>query len=385
MKKVMIVDDSLELGRLLQASLMVMDPSLKVVVVPSAEEAILESSRNPMDLLITDIRLPGMSGMDLVRKIRVRRPVVKVMLITGLSDTHLDQQVKELAVDAFFRKPLEIPEFLQAARTCLGLEAEGAKESPVEVPAQPSPEPARSKKKKEVPQEEEELPDLLDMTLVKPPLETLSGALTELRHRLGALATLVLDERGHVLAQAGEPPNGGIMEKLASAWMGVHSLSLPLGALIKSGLPQAVQAFRGERMDVLFAPVGAFSLVVVLPVGKSALRLALAFETVLDELPELAEILGADSVQPTSILQPQLGVENAAEALPSFLEEAEAPHEEPPMGEFISALENKSPVAAEADSFWDTSDVPPLIVSTPDMLTYDQALQLGLTPEDKEK
>ncbi|HZU86440.1 MAG TPA: response regulator [Anaerolineaceae bacterium] len=387
MKNVMIVDDSLELGRLLQASLMVLDPTLKVMVVPSAEEAILESSRNPMDLLVTDIRLPGISGIDLVRKIRARRPVVKVMLITGLSDANLNQQVKELSVDAFFRKPLEIPDFLEAARNCLGLSSDApemAARAEREIKAAAEPEVKPKKKHESQPTREKRMAqELLDVLPEATPIKTLSDILTDLRHRLGALAALILDERGRVLAQAGEPPDDGFIEKVASAWMGLHAPSLTLGSLLKPGSPQMVQAFRGEKFDFLFTPVGLYSLGVILVQGKSALRLALAFETVLEETGELAEVLGVDSIQPVSVMQPQLGVEETQVALPAFLEDEIPPQNEPPLGEFLSALQNQPAAPVDADSFWDNSDVPPAVVSTPDMLTYDQAMQLGLAPEDK--
>lgn len=386
MKSVMIVDDSLELGRLLQASLMVLDPTLKVVVVPSAEEAILESSRSPLDLLVTDIRLPGISGMELVRKIRARRPVVKIMLITGLSDVHLDQQVKELAVDAFFRKPLEIPEFLEAARACLGLSADALQKT-----EKAEPESKPKKKKQEQEQEEKAdsqieaqaqmAADLLDVLPEAVAVKTLSNILTDLRHELGALATLVLDERGHLIAQAGETPDDGLTEKMTLAWMAVHTPSLTLGALLKPGLPHSVQAFRGAQVDFLFAPVGGYSVGVVLRQGKSALRLALAFEAVLQSLDELGDVLGVNSIALAPAMQPQLGLEDSQAAMPAFVDEEVVTLEEPPAAEFLSALQGQAD--ADADSFWDNSDAPAAVVSTPDMLTYDQALQLGLAPEEE--
>jgi CheY-like chemotaxis protein len=56
MKHVLIVDDALDLGRLLQSALATLDIKVKTVVVPSAEEAILEAAHHPIDLLVTDIR-----------------------------------------------------------------------------------------------------------------------------------------------------------------------------------------------------------------------------------------------------------------------------------------------------------------------------------------
>ena len=80
-KHVLIVDDAIELGRLLQSAVQTLDASLKLTVVPSAEEAILASSRHTVQLLISDVRLPGMSGFDLAERLRKRNPNLEVILI----------------------------------------------------------------------------------------------------------------------------------------------------------------------------------------------------------------------------------------------------------------------------------------------------------------
>ena len=85
MKHILIVDDALEIGRLLQSALATLDMKIKTMVVPSAEEALLEAAHYPIDLLVTDIRLPGLSGTDLVRKMRSLHPALKVIMITGMS------------------------------------------------------------------------------------------------------------------------------------------------------------------------------------------------------------------------------------------------------------------------------------------------------------
>ncbi len=84
MKRVLIVDDAIDLARLLQDAIKTVHPDIPISVVPSAEEALLESTRFTIDVLVTDLRLPGMTGLDLMRKIRVRQPNVKVILMTGL-------------------------------------------------------------------------------------------------------------------------------------------------------------------------------------------------------------------------------------------------------------------------------------------------------------
>ena len=92
MKRVIIVDDALDLGRVLQTLMLTVSTELSISVVPSAEEAVLEASRRPVELLVSDIRLPGISGLELVKKIRQKQPGVKVIFITGLSDGPVVQQ-----------------------------------------------------------------------------------------------------------------------------------------------------------------------------------------------------------------------------------------------------------------------------------------------------
>ena len=152
MKRVLIVDDSLELGRWLQTALTQMDSQIQATVYPSGEEALLDSSRRPVDVLVTDIRLAGISGLELVRKIRKRYPGVRVIVITGMQDMSLEKQAKELGIDAFFRKPMDIPSFLEAVNVCLRVETGlAAPPGPVQTPAPPSQPPAAQNVIREVP------------------------------------------------------------------------------------------------------------------------------------------------------------------------------------------------------------------------------------------
>src|SRR5574338_855143 len=107
MKRVLIVDDAIELGRMLKDALKTVYPDLAVSLVPSAEEALLEANRYRVDLLVSDIRLPGMTGLELIRKIRLRQPEIRVILITGLGqDDNLTRRKDEVHPDIFLRKPI---------------------------------------------------------------------------------------------------------------------------------------------------------------------------------------------------------------------------------------------------------------------------------------
>ena len=113
LKRVLIVDDAMELGRMYQDALRTTYPGVPVSFVPSAEEAMLEATRYTFDLMIVDIRLPGMSGVDLLRKIRARQPGIKAIMITGLKiDDELRKKVETVHADKLLRKPLGVSQFL---------------------------------------------------------------------------------------------------------------------------------------------------------------------------------------------------------------------------------------------------------------------------------
>src|SRR5258706_8437509 len=119
--RVLIVDDQKDVSRLLRSALETIEHRLEVVEAPSGEEAILEATRSKVDLLISDFRLPGITGVELMKKFRLRNPDVKVILITGVSDTKSVKEINDSKADAYFAKPVPMGDFLDAVERTLGL------------------------------------------------------------------------------------------------------------------------------------------------------------------------------------------------------------------------------------------------------------------------
>ena len=269
--RVLIVDDAIDLGRLLQDALKTAHPGIPITVVPSAEEAILELTRFTIDLLISDIRLPGMTGLELVRKIRIRQPNVRIMLISGLSiDTRLQAQMDELKPDAFLHKPMGMPEFLSICAQLLEMKlpepvkAVKADEAILNAVSQAMPgvpkeeliiKPGGTENQAAAPVQEE--------------LNTLSTRLSGLRSSLGAVAVMLVDDNARVVAQAGNAPDAFLTEPLVAA--GIHALSAGarLSYLIDATSTHSVQAYHGKEYDLVFAPVGQYSVMIVLKASRS--------------------------------------------------------------------------------------------------------------------
>lgn len=106
-KKVLVVDDHFEMLEFLQSMLELSEYDYEVLAVPSAEEGMLELGRTAFDLLITDVRLPGMSGFDFVRRSRKRSRNINlpVIMITAYSSNQGRQEADELGVYRYFTKP----------------------------------------------------------------------------------------------------------------------------------------------------------------------------------------------------------------------------------------------------------------------------------------
>ena len=104
--RVLIVDDHQEIRTVLRANLETLEIDLDLVDVPTGEEAIVEVVGTGVDLLIADVGLPGLSGVDLYRKLKATYPDMKVIVITGLEDEDIRQEIATLDLEAFFLKAL---------------------------------------------------------------------------------------------------------------------------------------------------------------------------------------------------------------------------------------------------------------------------------------
>jgi len=118
-KKILVVDDHFEMLEFLRSMLELSNEDYEVLAVPSAEEGLMELRRTDFDLVITDVRLPGMSGFDLARqtkRIRVHTPII---MITAYSSSQGRQEAEELGVIRYFPKPLDTDEMLSAVHKAL--------------------------------------------------------------------------------------------------------------------------------------------------------------------------------------------------------------------------------------------------------------------------
>lgn len=110
----LVVDDE---ATILAAMTAALERSGHEVVVAGDGDAAwrcFEESVDRIGVLITDLMLPGCSGAELVRRVRVLRPDLPVLIISGYAGDHLDQLDLDAPRTEFLAKPFRLQEFLDA-------------------------------------------------------------------------------------------------------------------------------------------------------------------------------------------------------------------------------------------------------------------------------
>jgi YesN/AraC family two-component response regulator len=91
----------------------------RVMCAQHGTEALEILAANKIDLLLTDLRMPVMDGIALIKRIPKAGPRPRLILVTGFNDPVL-QEAYKLDVDAVVEKPIDREELLRAMRNCLG-------------------------------------------------------------------------------------------------------------------------------------------------------------------------------------------------------------------------------------------------------------------------
>jgi FixJ family two-component response regulator len=85
----------------------------------SAETFLASSNLFSLDCILADIHLPGMSGLDLLRRLHEQGITTPAILITALPDQHLDAEAISLGAQCLLRKPFETNSLLDCVETSL--------------------------------------------------------------------------------------------------------------------------------------------------------------------------------------------------------------------------------------------------------------------------
>jgi DNA-binding NtrC family response regulator len=114
----MVVDDEASIRDLLSKTLALAD--YDVDAVPDGRAAVGRLRAGQYDLLITDLRMPGMDGLTLIREARQLAPTLPVVIITAYSTEASAIDAINLGVSGYLTKPFRIAKILSTAAKALG-------------------------------------------------------------------------------------------------------------------------------------------------------------------------------------------------------------------------------------------------------------------------
>lgn len=108
MKKILVVDDEEDIRWSLKEFLVNKELQAQVVTAGSGEEALEKLAKERIDLVITDIKMPGMSGLDLLVEIKNRFPYISVIIMTAFPSSEFKREALLKGGIYFVEKPFDI-------------------------------------------------------------------------------------------------------------------------------------------------------------------------------------------------------------------------------------------------------------------------------------
>ncbi|MFH1724727.1 MAG: response regulator [Elusimicrobiota bacterium] len=107
---VLLVDDEVEyLNTLVKR---IKKRGIDVRSAGSAEEAIRLLEQRPVDVVVMDVKMPGMGGIEALKEIKRKHPLTEVIMLTGHANVDVAMEGMRLGAFDYLMKPLEIDELL---------------------------------------------------------------------------------------------------------------------------------------------------------------------------------------------------------------------------------------------------------------------------------
>src|SRR3989441_6264338 len=115
--KVMVVEDDPDIRKILE--LFLTEKAFRVKSAESASQALEMLAEEPIDLILSDVRMPGMSGLDLLRHLKERDPDIQLVLMSGYSSVKDAVEAIRLGAADYVEKPIDFRRLERVLQTVL--------------------------------------------------------------------------------------------------------------------------------------------------------------------------------------------------------------------------------------------------------------------------
>jgi DNA-binding NtrC family response regulator len=111
-RRLLVIDDEAIVGkRLLQVFGKM---GFKVEVFDSPAPAMEAAARDPFDIVVTDLKMEGMDGMEVLTRVRQLNPATRVIIITGYAQSETAEEAFKLGVFDFIPKPFRLEQLKES-------------------------------------------------------------------------------------------------------------------------------------------------------------------------------------------------------------------------------------------------------------------------------
>ena len=127
--KVLVIDDDPVVGKSFDRVLS--GKGYAVIAARDGEEALTKLNAEDYDVVYTDIRMPGMNGLEVAERVKAKRPWLPVVIVTGYGTAENEAKASAVGVSAFLHKPLS-PEMIEGSARQALLERRTPEPAPTE-------------------------------------------------------------------------------------------------------------------------------------------------------------------------------------------------------------------------------------------------------------
>ena len=115
-KKILICDDEEGVRESLN---LILEKDYAISFASNGEEALNYIKKNPVDLLILDIKMPKVDGLEVLREIKSKKPDINIVIATGYQSTEMAQETIKFGVTHYITKPFDKENVLKTINNTL--------------------------------------------------------------------------------------------------------------------------------------------------------------------------------------------------------------------------------------------------------------------------
>ncbi|MGH2592307.1 MAG: response regulator [Anaerolineae bacterium] len=251
---VLVVDDAPQICKALSDVLTASGYAVRTA--PSGERALQIMDAAEFDLIITDLKMSGMSGMDLIARVKERAPHMPVVILSGFGDMDDVIGAMRAGIADYLKKPFSIDEVLEVVKR--EVKKSRARAAPAASTSGARSDASTATAARAAPR----------VYIFSPPdIEKIETALSKLRAQATAESVLLIEETGYVIAAKGMVADADV-QALSSLIVGGRSVHSQLATLLGEGDSFAMNYLEGQRVSVYTTGLGqGLFLVIVVPKG----------------------------------------------------------------------------------------------------------------------